>query len=42
MGEGTGLGLSIVQGIVEKHHGRITADNHPDGGALFTVILPVQ
>lgn len=42
IGEGTGLGLSIVKGIVEQHDGRITADNHPDGGALFTIILPIK
>lgn len=39
-GLGTGLGLSIAAGIVQQHHGRITAENNPDGGATFTVILP--
>jgi signal transduction histidine kinase len=42
IGEGTGLGLSIVKGIIDQHNGRITAHNHPDGGALFTIFLPVQ
>jgi signal transduction histidine kinase len=42
IGEGTGLGLSIVKGIVEHHDGRITTVNHPDGGALFTVFLPIK
>ena len=40
-GEGTGLGLFISQRIVERHKGRITARNHPDGGAEFTISFPV-
>jgi signal transduction histidine kinase len=39
-GQGTGLGLFIAQGIVVQHHGRLWAQNNPDGGATFTVILP--
>lgn len=38
---GTGLGLSISKGIVEAHHGRITAQNRPGGGAVFMIWLPV-
>jgi signal transduction histidine kinase len=37
---GSGLGLSIVKAIVERHRGRITASNAPDGGALFEIRLP--
>ena len=40
VGKGTGLGLAIVYGIVQEHGSRITAANHPDGGAIFTVELP--
>jgi len=40
VGEGTGLGLAIAYGIVHDHGGRITAANHPDGGAVLTVELP--
>lgn len=39
-GKGTGLGLYIARKIVDQHNGRIWAENNPDGGATFTVILP--
>jgi signal transduction histidine kinase len=39
-GKGTGLGLAICRDIIERHHGRITAENAPGGGSIFTVYLP--
>ena len=41
-GRGTGLGLSIVRNIVDQHRGRISVTESASGGALFTVILPVD
>ncbi|MCW2242945.1 sensor histidine kinase [Azospirillum canadense] len=38
-GDGLGLGLSISHGIVEDFGGNLTAANHPDGGAVFTIRL---
>jgi len=39
-GKGTGLGLAICRDIIESYHGRITAENTPNGGSIFTVYLP--
>ncbi|MCG8421365.1 MAG: ATP-binding protein [Proteobacteria bacterium] len=41
-GQGTGLGLSIVRNIVDQHRGRIAVGDAESGGALFTVVLPVD
>ena len=42
VGKGTGLGLAIAYGIMQEHGGHITAANHPDGGAIFTVEVPAS
>jgi PAS domain S-box-containing protein len=37
---GMGMGLSIARTIIEAHHGRIWAENHASGGAVFRIELP--
>ncbi len=41
LGKGIGLGLAISSKIMADHEGSIRAENSPDGGAIFTVLLPV-
>jgi two-component system OmpR family sensor kinase len=38
---GIGLGLSSVRGVARAHGGDATIGNHPDGGAIAQVTLPL-
>ncbi|MDO8177411.1 MAG: ATP-binding protein [Undibacterium sp.] len=40
-GKGLGLGLAISSSIVQAMNGQLSAKNHPDGGAEFTLSLPL-
>ena len=40
--KGTGLGLPICKEIIELHHGKIWAENHQEGGAVFSFVIPVE
>ncbi len=41
-GTGAGLGLAIVASIASEHAGSVGAANAPDGGAVFTLRLPLD
>jgi two-component system sensor histidine kinase KdpD len=34
--------LSIVKGFVEAHKGTVIAENRQNGGAVFTIKIPVE
>ncbi len=38
---GTGLGLVVCKGIIQKYGGSISAANCSDGGAVFTIRIPL-
>jgi signal transduction histidine kinase len=38
---GMGMGLSVSRSIIEAHGGRISAENDPDGGAIFFIEIPI-
>ena len=40
-GSGLGLGLAISAGIVADFGGSLSGDNHAQGGAVFTLDLPI-
>ena len=39
---GSGLGLAVVQKIVDEHGGSVRVGDEPDGGARFSVRLPIN
>ena len=41
IGSGVGLGLSASYGIVREHGGEVSCANREEGGAVFTVRLPI-
>ena len=39
---GMGMGLSICRSTLEARGGQLTAGNHPEGGAIFEMIIPIE
>jgi len=39
--KGLGVGLWLTKTIIDKHHGKVSASNNTNGGAIFTVQIPL-
>ena len=39
---GTGMGLAIARGLLAVENGSVSAENCPDGGARFTIVVPAD
>lgn len=39
---GVGIGLAVCRGLVEAHHGTLTALRRPEGGTIFRIELPLS
>jgi two-component system, OmpR family, sensor histidine kinase KdpD len=39
---GTGMGLAITRGLLAAEGGRVWAETHPEGGAIFTIAVPAE
>ena len=38
--QGVGLGLAIAWRIIDSHGGRLAVEDRPEGGVVFTLMLP--
>ncbi|WP_439655476.1 sensor histidine kinase [Shinella lacus] len=41
VGKGLGLGLSISYNIIKDFGGNLSVENHPEGGAVFRIVLDI-
>jgi len=39
---GMGIGLAVSRSIIEAHDGRLWAENNRNGGATFSIALPLS
>ncbi|BBN81104.1 PAS domain-containing sensor histidine kinase [Pseudoalteromonas sp. A25] len=40
--QGTGLGLAVVSSVANSHKGQVEVKNLPNGGACFSLLLPIS
>jgi K+-sensing histidine kinase KdpD len=36
------MGLAIARGLLAAEQGRVWAENHTEGGAMFTIAIPTD